>query len=475
MTTYNENIEMDIPVYKPNINIIVAFTKKFGIGINSSLPWNLPEDLKHFSTITKGNVVVMGKHTWNSIPNDKKPLKNRINVVVTTTPDKIVPISNEVYVHPDNLDDYLSIFKNVFVIGGAMLYKKYMGVASKIYATVIEKDFECDTYFPVDDFHHYEIEEYSELKEFNEIKYRFITYTRTDQKHGEFVYLDLMKEILDKGNNRMDRTLVGTKSLFGKQVRFDISKSIPLFTTKFVGYKSIINELLFFLKGQTDSKILEQQGVNIWKDNTSRDFLDKRGLQHYEVGSLGKMYGWLWRFWGQKYTGCNVKYNPDDGFDQLKWLINNLKTNPYDRRHLLTAYDPAAVKDSVLAPCHGQCQFYVEDIDDKKYLSCHMYQRSNDVFLGGPYNVTSYSVFTYILAKLCNYLPKELVISYGDAHLYNSHHQQSVLQLSRSPLPFPRLIVSDSILSKEIEDITIDDFTIIGYLHHASIKAPMAV
>lgn len=461
-----------------DVNIIVAFTnKKFGIGLNNSLPWSLPDDLKHFSKITKGSVVVMGKHTWNSIPNDKKPLKDRINVVVTTTPDKHIPIKNEVYVHPNNLDDYLCIFKKIFVIGGAMLYKKYMGVASKIYATVIEKDYDCDTYFPTDNFHHYEIDEYSELKNYNGIDYRFITYIKNKSIHEEFKYLNMIKDIVDTGNERPDRTTIGTRSLFGKQVEFDISKSLPLLTTKFVGYKSILKELLFFMQGKTDSKILEKQGVNIWKDNTTRKFLDNRGLTNYEVGEMGPMYGYNWRYFGYPYEGSASDYN-GKGYDQLTNLIKDLKNDPFSRRHLMTTFDPSTVEKSVLAPCHGlTIQFYVEieKNTQDKLLSCHMYQRSVDTFLGFPYNIASYAMFTYILAKMCDMKPYKLVISTGDTHIYNNHVEQVKTQLSRKPFPFPRLELNDSIKNKNIEDIDVEDFNLVGYLYHPSIKAPMAI
>lgn len=457
------------------ISIIVAFSKNFGIGIHNALPWNIPIDLKKFQQLTTNNVVVMGHKTWLSIPENKKPLKNRLNVVVTRS--SLRSTNDVVYVLPDELDSFLQKYTNIFIIGGSFLYKKYIGIANCIYATVIDKEYQCDTFFPTDQFHKYYIKEYSasHFSEEEQCNYRNIYYELSNKQHGEFEYLNLMSNILNNGNDRTDRTNTGTKSLFGKQISFDITKSIPLITTKFVGFKSIVKELLFFLKGKTDSKILEKQGVSIWKENTSREFLNSRGLDNYREGDMGPMYGFNWLHWNCNYLGCDHDYS-NKGFNQIDALIHSLVYDPFSRRHLLTTYNPSEVDKSVLAPCHGlTVQFYVEVINEQQYLSCHMYQRSVDNFLGEPYNITSYSVLTYIIAKICNMKPKELIISMGDSHIYNNHIEQVKLQLSRSPLPFPILEINDSVLSKSIYDIEIDDFNLIGYLYRPSIKAQMAV
>lgn len=450
------------------INIIVAFaSKSLGIGVNGRLPWDIPEDLARFQQLTKGATVVMGRRTWESIPEDKRPLKDRVNIVVTSTP---IPTSGTVKsVRIEELDNVLQEHDNVYVIGGTSLYARYLGRAKRIYATIVDSDATCDTFFPVKGFDQYTIEYFYSLSN-GKPSYRFVTYVLKANK-GEQVYLNVMSNILRCGNEREDRTGTGTLSLFAPQFRFDISTSLPLLTTKFVPYKTVLKELLFFLKGHTDSMVLEEQGVSIWKANTTRDFLDKRGLLDYPEGDMGPMYGYNWRHFGAEYKGCNIK--PEGGFDQLSNLIHGLRTDPYSRRHMITTFDPSVVHKSVLAPCHGiVTQFYVSD---KKYLSCHVYCRSSDSFLGLPFNIASYAMLTAIIAKMCDMFPLELVISTGDCHIYKNHITQVVEQLKRPSFPFPVFIVSDDVRSKTFDELTLDDFELVGYLHHPAIKAPMAV
>jgi thymidylate synthase len=216
----------------------------------------------------------------------------------------------------------------------------------------------------------------------------------------ESEYLLLLKKTLEKGQERNDRTGVGTFSIFGEQLKFDISSSIPLLTTKKIGWKSIIHELLWFLRGDTNANNLKEVGVNIWNGNTTREFLDSRGLTEYPVGDIGAGYGFQWRHSGAEYKTCNDDYT-GQGFDQILYIINELKTNPTSRRLYMTAWNPSFLNKMALPPCHVSAQFYV-DIDkvtNEQYLSCHMYQRSVDEFLGLPYNIFSYAVLTYIFAK----------------------------------------------------------------------------
>lgn len=458
------------------INIIVAFsTKNFGIGYENKIPWNIPNDLIHFSKITKNSIIIMGYNTWQSLP--IKPLKNRLNVIITS---QKIDIKEGIVVHPDDLDDYLkSISTEVFIIGGEMLYKKYVGIADYIYSTHILKEFICDRFFPIDNFHQYEISEYSEsyYSEDEKCNYRFIKYQKTNKLHGENVYLDHMRNILENGDVRNDRTGTGTKSIFGGQLRFDISKSIPILTTKFVPFQLTIKELLFFLRGETDSKILERQGVNIWQKNTTREFLDKRGLVNYREGTLGPMYGFVLRNYSLEYKGCDHDYSQDKGgINQLEEFVKNLKEDPFSRRHLMTTYYIPYLKQSVLFPCHGlTIQGFYSEKNGNKYLSLHVYIRSSDGFLGLPINILSYAILTYIIAKKCDYLPYELIISIGDGHIYNNLIEQSKIQLERHMLPFPRLILVDNIINKDFNDIKLTDFEMIGYLSNPKIVGELAI
>lgn len=292
------------------------------------------------------------------------------------------------------------------------------------------------------------------------------------QRHSEYAYLDEVENVIQDGEVRDDRTGVGTKAIFGSQVRFDISDSVPILTTKQMAWKTVLRELLFFIRGNTDTKLLESEGVKIWRGNTSREFLDKSNLTEYAEGDMGPMYGFNWRHFGATYTTAQDDYS-GEGVDQLVALIDGLKTDPFSRRHIMTTYDPSTVNKCVLYPCHGlTLQMYVSN---DRELSCHVYCRSQDEFLGKPFNQLSYGIFTHIIAKLVGMLPKELIISSGDTHIYKNHMEQVAEQLKRPPLPLPRLLISDSILNKPLNEITVDDFTLSGYVSHPPISAPMAV
>jgi dihydrofolate reductase/thymidylate synthase len=464
--------------------VITAFTNRsFGIGKDNKLPWSIPEDMKRFAKITKGNTVVMGRKTWESI--GKRPLTERFNVVVSETDSKknIEETSNLVFIGEETLQCIKDVidFGNIFIIGGSHLYKRFVGEADIIYATVIEEPtYECDCFFPVEKMHEYDIIKASSkfYCASENARYSYITYRKrnTGKIHEEFQYLEMMKHILHKGEARPDRTGVGTLATFGHQLRFDISNSVPFITTKALAWKTVIRELIWFLSGSSNSKVLESQGVNIWKGNTSRDFLDKRGLKDYVEGDVGPLYSHSLRFFGAKYEGCHKDYNGKGGVDQLHNLIHGLKTDPYSRRHVMTTFNPSVVDECVLMPCHGiAIQFFVNGDENDQYLSCHVYCRSSDTFLGLPFNIASYAVLTYLIAKLCNMKPKDLVISTGDTHIYANHVEQVKTQLTRNPLPFPVLVVNNSVLSKPIEKIVLDDFELQGYVCHPTISASMAI
>jgi len=294
----------------------------------------------------------------------------------------------------------------------------------------------------------------------------------------EHAYLETLRDVLENGSVRPDRTGVGTVSLFARQMRFDISSSVPILTTKRMPFKMIIRELLWFLRGETDSKVLERQGVSIWQGNTTREFLDARGLSTYTEGDIGPMYGYQWRHYGCPYEGCDADYT-GKGFDQLTRLIDGLKTDPFSRRHMLTTYNPEAVDASVLAPCHGiVAQFYVNQStasNPKLRLSCHVYNRSQDMFLGVPFNIASYAVMTYIIAKKCDMDPYELIVSTGDTHIYSTHIEQVKEQLKRHPFAFPKLSINENVATKSFKELDVSDFELIGYQHHTALSAPMAV
>jgi thymidylate synthase len=262
------------------------------------------------------------------------------------------------------------------------------------------------------------------------------------------VYLDLMRSILETGSYRDDRTGTGTWSLFGAQLRFPLEEGFPLVTTKKVHLKSIIHELLWFLKGDTNTKYLSENGVRIWDEWAAPD------------GSLGRVYGAQWRSWRNS-EGSEV--------DQIAEVVQSLRQNPNSRRHMVLAWNPGELDQMALPPCHALFQFYVAD----GRLSCQLYQRSADIFLGVPFNIASYALFLQMMAQVCDLKLGDFVHTFGDVHLYSNHREQAEEQLSREPLTLPRMIINPE--RKEIDDFEYGDFTLEGYDPHPAIRAPVAV
>jgi thymidylate synthase len=304
---------------------------------------------------------------------------------------------------------------------------------------------------------------------------------RQEKEHEEYKYLNLMKDILEKGTDKGDRTGVGTRSLFGTQLKFDLTKSFPIMTTKKVFFRGIAEELLWFIRGDTDSKHLEEKGINIWKGNTSREFLDKRGLK-YREGLAGPVYGFQWRSWGGIYypnhsSSMEVRNKYRDlslgkGIDQLQNVVDTLKNNPNDRRMLVSAWNVSELNNVALPSCHILFQFYVEN----GFLHLQFYMRSIDTLLGLNFNLTSYALLAHLIAKITNLKPGSITYCGGDTHLYSNHFSQAQEQISRTPYPFPQLIIKKDIKTLEdIEGMCFEDLELVGYKSHPAIKADMAV
>lgn len=307
-------------------------------------------------------------------------------------------------------------------------------------------------------------------------------------RHEEYQYLDLLQNILQNGTWEEGRN-GKTKSLFGCSMRFSLKDGkIPIMTTKKTAWKTCLKELLWFISGQTDNKILKAQNVHIWDANGSREFLDSRGLSHNEVDELGPIYGYQWRSFNKSYYNAYDKKriigsgdinNPDyinitshynNGIDQLQEIIDSLKdpSKRTSRRLIMTAWNPCQLDQMALPPCHVMCQF---NVHDGNKLSCSMYQRSNDEACGTPFNIASYSFLTHLLAKHCGLEAHEFVYFKGNCHIYEDHIEGIKTQLSREPLPFPTLRIKET--KTTIEDYNVDDFEIINYEHHPHIKFEM--
>ena len=287
-------------------------------------------------------------------------------------------------------------------------------------------------------------------------------------------YHALLNEILEKGTDRLDRTSTGTRSIFGYQMRFDLAEGFPLLTTKKVHFKSVVYELLWFITGSTNIRPLVLNNVRIWNEwpyerFVKSDAYNNESLDEYverikndqtfadKHGNLGPVYGKQWRDF--------------NGVDQLKQLIEGIRHNPFSRRHIISAWNPAELENMALPPCHMMMQFYVSS--DRKRLSCQLYQRSADVFLGVPFNIASYALFTHLIAQVCDLEAGEFVHTFGDVHIYNDHMEQVALQLSREPLPLANLRLNPMI--KEIEDFRYEDIELLDYQSHPAIKAKVSV
>lgn len=291
----------------------------------------------------------------------------------------------------------------------------------------------------------------------------------------ELQYLDLCKRIIEEGEFRPDRTGTGTYSIFAPpQLRFNLrDNAFPLLTTKRVFTKGIILELLWFIAGCTDGKKLSEQGVKIWEGNGSREYLDSIGLTGRREGDLGPIYGFQWRHFGAKYKTCDDDYT-GQGVDQLQNVIDKLKTNPYDRRIIMSAWNPADFALMALPPCHIFSQFYVNfPKNGKPQLSCLLYQRSCDMGLGVPFNIASYALLTIMIAHICDMEPGEFIHTLGDAHVYKDHVDALKEQISRTPRAFPKLFIKRKVES--IDDFKYDDFEIVDYHPHPKIQMKMSV
>ena len=295
------------------------------------------------------------------------------------------------------------------------------------------------------------------------------------------IYFNVLKSVLVNGKERKDRTNVGTMSTFAQSFRVNVSAYFPLLTTKNVYWKGVVEELLWFISGISDSKILESKKINIWKGNTSREFLDKAGLTTYKEGEIGPGYGWQWRKFNKIYMPLQEEKKllkdgfidcREPGIDQLQEAINLINTDPTSRRILVSAWNPTQLKEMALPPCHFCYEFYV-DGDNMEKLSILVNMRSCDVFLGLPFNIASYSLLLYMVAHITNKQPYEVIFMLGDTHIYLNHLKQVEEQLTREKKTQPTLKIKRTV--ETIDDFKFEDFELENYNPHPAIKAEMAV
>ena len=515
------------------MNVIVAYSKSNrGIGSNNQLPpWNLQRDLARFRQITKDapvnrkNVVVMGRKTWESLPKSYRPLKGRINIVLTRNTSEELKkeieshldtyvyhnfgeCMQDVYINRytlnnDKLSECIREINEVFVVGGESIYREALQsqYCHRIIATEVYKKYECDTFFPefslvnFNEFspnkfnpnklseakeNEFVISNVSEFMEENGVYYRYVTYHKYSstleipiwRNQEEQQYLDCLHNIVKNGIETEDRTNVGTYSLFAQKFSYNLQDTFPALTTRRCFFRGIFEELMFYISGKTDNTILTDKNIHVWDGNTTRKFLDKRGLSHYPEGDLGETYGFNYRHYGANYIDCKQDYT-GQGFDQLAYVIDLIKNNPNSRRMLINLWNPGTLHKAALPACMMQYQFYVDT--KKNLLNLQVYIRSSDFFLANNWNACTAALLVHMICNLedVELTPGTLSVVTGDTHVYKSHLDQVNENLRRTPKPFPKLVVNTQ--AKKIEDYVYANFKLVGYYPDPSISAPMAV
>ena len=488
----------------PRLTLVFATDQNGLFGLNGTLPWKCSEDLKHFNRVTTDTFstpyIVMGRKTFESLP---KKLEGRYHIVLSSQDLPGADYTSGNFEHVlkrfsrdfDSLESKSSSGRielktqelhgnHLFVIGGVALieyvYKHYIHLIDTIYYTRINQDIQvpddatqCTRMFKsvLDSMlSHPQVKKESSEATFYKISL---------PKHEEFQYLELLENCIHGGGSYRQTRNAATFSTFNKTITFDLTNGFPLLTTKKVFMRGIFEELMFFLKGNTDSKILEAKGVNIWKPNTTQEFIKSCGLP-YEEGDMGPMYGWNWKHFGANYVNKNTDYE-GKGFNQIEYAMSLLKNDPFSRRILMTTYNPATAKKGVLYPCHSLViQFYCNNKggDEKMYVSMNMYQRSVDLACGLPFNIASNALLLHLMCETLNaqvgeekYVPHMMNIILGDIHVYEQHVEGVRQQIQRIPFSFPKLRILQS--STSIEDYTFDDISIENYVCYPAIKYEM--
>lgn len=500
-----------------DFTIVAAVDDKYGIGnsqLESTIPWkNTPDgiaDMKFFYNLTVSkqttvHAVIMGRVTAETIPKIYWPLLKRINIVISRQYsqneriDATMPPTFAEVIYMSSLNEALNWCKKfninrVFVIGGAQIYNIAIihPLCKQVLLTRIPGDFNCDVFFPHDALGRYEAHLSHEYELFRKY-HKFILFEQyISSNHDEEVYLKLLQKCL-VSKPRTNRTDILTYGDFGAQLRFPLSYLrlgttaekphysdyrliLPLLTTKKVVFRSVYHELIWFLRGDTTTDYLTSNGVFIWSGNTSREYLNSIGKSEYPVGTVGPAYGHQWRNFGADWRESNT--STECGIDQINNLIEGIRREPFGRRHIVTAWNPAQVNEAALPPCHVMFQMYVDvDATTKYKLSCMVTMRSSDVFLGLPFNIASYALLTHMIAYVLDYIPGEVILNLGDYHLYENQLIAAKKQLQRNSRQFPTITMppraDDASIDDFINKFTIDDIVVSDYCPHPYIQCDM--
>jgi len=485
---------MPVFLIKMKLNLIVAYDRRNGgIGNDDGLLWQLRGDLKNFRETTRDSIVVMGRKTWDTIPDKFKPLPGRVNIILSSKAEELRtgPLfndSNSTYAF-SSMDELVNCYlknttKPIFIIGGASIYnqvlEEYQQHIDTIYTTEVynvPKSIEYTSFFPNKRLSElFKRESVSEFRrgEGDDYWYRFVNWTRDGgwENLEELSYLNVLERLAQIPDTRGNRTAVSTRSLFGFMWKYDLTDTFPLLTTRRQFTRAVFEELMFYLSGKTDNNILTDKNIHIWDGNTTREFLDKRGLQRYPEGDMGETYGFNIRHFGGEYKDCKADYK-GVGYDQLDNLVNLLKTDPTSRRMIITLWNPATLHNAALPSCLYLYQFYVNL--EKKQLNVMINLRSSDYYLANNWNVCTGAFFVHMLCNLkgIDLTPGELTIVTGDTHIYENHMEAITECLTREPRPYPKLVVKREV--ENICDFTFDDMEIIGYHPYPNISVDMVV
>ena len=477
-------------------NLVVCIDNNGGIAKDGDIPWKIQEDSDYFRDLIKTkvngkpNVIVSGRKTYEKMG----LIKDFYNVVFTRD-----VIGNDSIIQVHNMEEFFSEladldYGKIFICGGSEIYELFTNLIDNndhkvnLYLNLINHNFECDTKISsglIKYCHTIALyknisttmlvenkkdNKYYEFIHFNPVQLKLDSVNIIETKNKEEQkYLDVMTELLINGTKTETRNGI-TYSKFGTTLEFDLRNGYPLLTTKKMFFKGVCEELLFFLRGDCNSKHLSDKGIKIWEKNTDRTFLDSNGFTSRQEGDMGPMYGFQWRHFNAKYDGCDSDYN-GKGLDQLSYVLKELKSNPHSRRIIMTTYNPLQASEGVLFPCHGiSIQFHVEETNGEYVVNLSQNQRSADYFLGLPFNIASYGLLLHMISKEVNMMPDELIFSGGDCHIYLNHIDGIRKQLTQNTYNLPRIEISD----KSIFDITFEDIKLIGYESSGKIDLPLS-
>ena len=504
------------------LNLIYNRSSQNIIGINNDLLIKINDDLKWFRENTINKIIVMGYNTFKSLPGNcsSNPLKDRLNIIISKDHYDELRGYKGILVYSDFEEFYNDWFPNlynnyktyfeitpgssrpsivehyrdvteIFIIGGMKLYNHVLSnyKVDAIYETITYIDIDInesikngmnisylDYIIPVN--------EYTVIYNKNksscgllktgkdtskevDVKYEHNIYQLSESINTiEMEYLRTLKYIYENGKARVSRNSEVISLFSPPSMRFDLTTGFPLLTSKKMPWKMILRELLWFISGSTDNKELQKNNIHIWDGNSSKEYLKTRGLNNYNNGELGPIYGFQWRHFGAEYTSCQDDYS-GKGFDQLKYIIDEIKNNPGSRRIILNSWNPPDLESMALPPCHVMVQFYIDDI----HIDARLTQRSGDMFLGIPFNIASYSMLLHIIGNITGYEPRYFIHDIGDAHIYKDHITSIEKQFKRKTYNPPKFVINGKIDS--IDSITEDLFNMINYTSYPSITAKM--